>query len=271
MKTSIRPKTLCLSLAALPLASLCLLTSSGPLYAADWQYQLQAGAASLPRYSGSDERTVAPILGGAIVSPYGVFLNTEQGLGWGHEWGDLAFSTWVGPSEARKDRKSGYKGSDHLAGMGSIKSRAQFGAHLGYTLGAVELGATLQHALKKNDDPDTGSAYNHLQLSIDSTLYEGRYGRLEGSLNSQFGDGDYLRTWYGVSTAQAGRTRFAAYRPKGGFLSRGGDLTWTVPVSEQMNVSTVLALQYLGREAADSPIVERRLQTSLATTLEYSF
>ncbi|AZD54384.1 Outer membrane protein V [Pseudomonas chlororaphis subsp. aurantiaca] len=37
-----------------------------------------------------------------------------------------------------------------------------------------------------------------------------------------------------------------------------------------MNVSTVLALQYLGREAADSPIVERRLQTSLATTLEYS-
>ncbi|AZD54385.1 Outer membrane protein V [Pseudomonas chlororaphis subsp. aurantiaca] len=29
MKTSIRPKTLCLSLAALPLASLCLLTSSG--------------------------------------------------------------------------------------------------------------------------------------------------------------------------------------------------------------------------------------------------
>ncbi|SDZ68498.1 MipA/OmpV family protein [Pseudomonas sp. NFIX28] len=270
MKTSNPPKTLGLSLAALPVASLCLLAPGTTLYAADWQYQLQAGVASLPRYSGSDERSVAPLLGGEIASPYGVFLNTEQGLGWRNEWGDLAFGAWVGPSAARKDRKHGYKGSDHLDGMGSIKSRAQFGAHLGYTLGAVELGATLQHALKKNDDPDTGSAYNHLQLSIASTLYEGRYGRLDGSLNSQFGDGDYLRTWYGVSNAQAGRTRFDAYRPKGGFLSRGGDLTWTVPIDDQLQVATVLAVQYLGREAADSPIVERRLQTSLAIALEYS-
>lgn len=57
--------------------------------------------ANAPRYSGSDERVTAPLLGGQIVSPYGLFLDTERGLGWQNEWGDLAFSTYIGLSETR--------------------------------------------------------------------------------------------------------------------------------------------------------------------------
>ncbi|MGE7955184.1 MipA/OmpV family protein [Pseudomonas sp. NPDC089530] len=253
----------------LSLSSLCLLAPGAQ--AEDWHYSLQLGAASIPRYSGSDERTLAPVLGGAISSPYGAFLNTEQGLGWQGEWGNLAFSTWVGPSETRKDRKTGYKGSDRLNGMGSIKSRAQVGANLSYTLGAVVIGATVEHAFKKNDDPDTGSAYNRLELNIATTLYKGDYGSLDGSLNSRFGDGDYMQTWYGVSRHQAANSRFSAYHAKGGMLSQGGDLTWSLPLNANTSLSTVLAVDYLGKEAGDSPIVDKRLQTSLAATLEYSF
>lgn len=266
MKTFFTPKRLCLSL-----GSVCLLLPCADLRAEDWHYSLQAGIASMPRYSGSDERTVAPLLGAEIVSPYGLFLNTQQGLGWGNEWEHLSFSTWVGLSEVRKDHETGYKGSNRLDGMGSIKSRAQFGAHLGYTLGNVVLGATLLHALKKNADHDTGSAYSHLELSISSNLYKGDYGSLDGSLNSQFGDSDYLQTWYGVSSAQATHSGYRAYRARGGLLSRGGDLTWSLPLSEHLELSTVLAVQYLDKEAADSPIVDRRLQTLLATQIEYSF
>jgi len=267
MKTLISPKALCL-----PLSSLCLLSLCAPLHAEDWHYSLRAGAASLPRYSGSDERTVAPLLGGEIISPYGVFLSTDKGLGWSSEWGNLGFSTWVGPSEVRKDRRTGYKGSNRLEGMGSIKARTQFGANLSYTLGSVELGATVQHALKKHDDDrDTRSAYTHLELSIGTNLYKGDFGSLDGSLNSQFGDGDYMQTWYGVSAAQASRSRFNAYHAKGGMFSRGGDLTWSLPLNDSTRLSTVLAVQYLSGDAANSPIVDKRLQTSLATQVEYSF
>ncbi|WP_347905818.1 MipA/OmpV family protein [Pseudomonas purpurea] len=267
MKTLISSKTFCLSL-----TSLCVLASTDSLHAEDWHYSVKGGAASVPRYSGSDERVVTPLLGGEIVSPYGVFLDTSRGLGWQSEWGNLALSTYVGPSQTRKDRQSTLGGSDDLKGMGSIKSRAQLGVSASYTLGAVVLGATAEHALKKSDDNhDTDSAYSRLELSVSTRLYEGDYGSLDGSLNSQFGNADYMRTWYGVSDAQAARSRFRAHDTHGGLVSRGANLTWAVPINDQTEFSTVLAVQHLSKEAADSPIVEQRLQTSLAGQVKYSF
>ncbi|MGZ0785462.1 MipA/OmpV family protein [Pseudomonas saponiphila] len=252
-------------------STLGVLGASPALHAEDWTFSVRGGAASMPRYSGSDERSVTPILGAEIVSPYGFFLNTEQGLGWGNEWGGLSFSTWVGASDERRDKNHLGQGSKRLKGMGEIKSRAQFGAHLGYDLGPFELGATVTHAQKKNDNRDTGSAYSLLQLSIASTLYEGRLGSLDASLSSLFGNADYMQTWYGVSNTQAANSRFSAYRAKGGLVSSGGDLTWSLPLNEQTKLSTQLSMQYLSKEAGNSPIVDRRLQTVLGTQIEYSF
>lgn len=260
-------KALCLSF-----TSLCLLTSADSVPADDWHVTLQAGIANAPRYSGSDERVSAPLLGGEIVSPYGVFLDTSRGLGWQHEWGDLAFSTYVGASDERKDRHSRFNGSDHLDGMGSIKPRAQLGMSLNYTLGSAVVGATLDHAFKHSDsDRDTNSAYNRLVLSIAAPLYESEYGRLHGSLNSTFGDADYVRTWYGVSDTQAAHSSFRRHTTKAGMVSRGGDLTWSLPINPQTEFSTVLTVLYLNGDAADSPIVERRLQTSVAGSVTYRF
>lgn len=260
-------KVLCLSF-----TSLCLLTSADPVPAEDWHVAVQAGVANAPRYIGSDERVTAPLLGGEIVSPYGVFLDTARGLGWQHEWGDLAFSTYVGVSDERRDRDARFNGSDYLQGMGSIKSRAQLGMSLNYTLGSAVVGATLDHAFKHSDDDrDTNSAYNRLVLSLGTQLYEGDYGTLRGSLNSTFGDADYVRTWYGVSDAQAARSPFRSHNTKAGMVSRGGDLTWTVPINPQTEFSTVLTVLHLTGDAADSPIVERRLQTAVAGIVKYTF
>ena len=80
MNTLMRSRNLCLSL-----SSLCLLAATEPAIAEDWQYSLKAGVANAPRYSGSDERMTAPVLGGKVVSPWGIFLDTDKGLGWGYE------------------------------------------------------------------------------------------------------------------------------------------------------------------------------------------
>lgn len=254
------------------LTSFCLLLPSTSLHAEDWRYSLRAGAASAPRYSGSDERVVAPLLGGKVVSPYGIFLDTEKGLGWAFDEDDFGLSVYVGASDVRKDRKTGFKGSDELDGMGSIKSRPVLGLDGTYHMGPIILDASFEHALEKDDDDDdTGSAWNRLKLSISAPFYEGDHGKVVGSLNSQFGDGDYMRTWYGVSTGQASRSQFRAYDTHGGLVSRGADLTWSLPIDDQWSVSTVLAVQYLAKEAADSPIVERRMQASLAGQVVYNF
>ncbi|CAI8905283.1 MULTISPECIES: MipA/OmpV family protein [Pseudomonas] len=252
------------------LTGFCLITTSAHLLADDWQFTLQGGAANAPRYSGSSERSTAPVLGFEIESPYGFFLK-EKGLGWKQEWDDASFSTYIGTSDERKDRKKGYRGSDRLRGMGSIKSRALVGMEGSYTWGPLTFGATFEHALKKDSNKDTGSAYQTLELSVGTSLYEGDFGSLTGNVNALFGDADYVRTWYGVSEQQAANSRFAAHKTHGGLVSQGVNLTWSLPLGENTRLHTLLDVQNLSGHVSDSPIVDRRVQTSIASVLEYSF
>ncbi|CAM3270592.1 MULTISPECIES: MipA/OmpV family protein [Pseudomonas] len=262
-----RPKNLCLSF-----TSLCLLAAADTAIAEDWQYSLKAGVANAPRYSGSDERMTAPVLGGKIVSPWGIFLDTSKGLGWGYEGNALSFSAYVGPSASRKDKNQRLQaGSNRLIGMGEIKSRAQLGVSAAYNLGGVIVGATLEHALKEDAHKDTGKAYTHLELNLGTTLYEGRFGSVDAGLSSHFGDREYLQTWYGVTTGQAAQSRFKAYKAGAGNISNGMNLVWSLPISEHTQFSTLLDVQYLADAAGKSPIVERRLQTSLIGIVEYTF
>ena len=262
-----RSKNLCLSL-----TSLCLLVSAERVLAEDWQYSLKAGVGNAPRYSGSDERMTAPLLGGKIVSPWGIFLDTSKGLGWGYEGDALSFSTYVGVSGSRKDKnESLHAGSKRLKGMGEIKARGQVGVSASYNLGGVIVGATLEHALKDDDSKENGKAFTHLELSLGTNLYEGSYGSIDASLSSHFGDRNYLQTWYGVTTGQAAQSRFKEYKAGAGNISNGMNLTWSVPISEHTQFSTLLDVQYLADEAGKSPIVERRLQTSVMGMVEYTF
>ncbi|AZE67464.1 Outer membrane scaffolding protein for murein synthesis, MipA/OmpV family [Pseudomonas synxantha] len=261
------PKNLCLSF-----TSLCLLATAGTALAEDWQYSLKAGVGNAPRYSGSDERMTAPVLGGKIISPWGIFLDTDTGLGWAYEGNALSLSAYVGASDSRKDKnQSMHAGSKRLKGMGEIKSRPQLGMNAAYNLGGVIIGATLEHALKEDDHKDTGKAYTHLELSLGTNLYEGRFGSVDASLNSHFGDRDYLQTWYGVTTGQAARSRFKEYKAAGGNISNGMNLVWSLPINEHTQFSTLLDVQYLADKAGKSPIVERRLQTSVMGMVEYTF
>ncbi|KAF1030807.1 MAG: hypothetical protein GAK37_01094 [Pseudomonas sp.] len=262
-----RVKHLCL-----PLASLCLVAATGITQAQDWQYSLKAGVANLPRYSGSDERMTAPVLGAAVVSPWGIFLDTSKGLGWGYEGGGASFSAYVGESDARKDQnKTLHAGSDRLKGLGEIKSRAQLAVAGSYNLGGVIVGATLKHALEQDDKKDTGKAFTQLELSVGTNIYEGSYGSLDAGLSSHFGDSNYLQTWYGVTANQAEHSRFKAYKAGAGNISNGLNLAWSLPLSEHLELSTLLDVQYLADKAAKSPIVEQRLQTSVVGMVEYTF
>ena len=54
-------------------------------------------------------------------------------------------------------------------------------------------------------------------------------------------------------------------------LVDGQELIWTLPLNEQTKLSPLLFMQYLGKEAGASPIVDRRMQRVRGTQLEYSF
>ena len=125
--------------------------------------------------------------------------------------------------------------------------------------------------MEEDDHNDAGKAFTSLELSVGTNVYEGPYGSLDLGLTSLFGDKNYMQTWYGVTAGQALQSRFQAYDAKGGLVSTGLYLAWAMPISEHTTFSTLLDVQYLSKEAADSPIVERRLQSAILGSLEYTF
>ena len=98
--------------------------------------------------------------------------------------------------------------------MGDIKSRAQVGFDAETDVGPVTLSAPVQHAFKKGDDRDTGSAYALFNPGASAKVYDGPAGKIGLSLNSTFGDGNYMRTWYGVSGRQSAKSGYRSTRPR---------------------------------------------------------
>lgn len=242
-----------------------------PKPADEWKFYGTLGVGYAPRYSGSDESAALPIFGLGIRSPGGFFLDTAHGLGWETEARGSTFRFYVGPSASRKDHKKGSEGSNKLRGMGDIRSRAQVGMDAETQLGPVTLSATLVHAFKKGDGRDLGSAYTLFNLGADATVYEGPAGALSLALSGNFGDGNYMRTWYGVSERQSLRSGYRRYRPKGGLESVSLAATWALPLSKEWSWSVAAEARRLYGDAADSPIVKDRNQYSIGTMITYTY
>ena len=178
-----------------------------------WSFYGTVGGAYVPRYSGSDESVAVPVFGFGVRSPYGIFLNTDHGLvGKPTRWAARSASTLAPAPRARTTRRA-WKART-LRGMGDIKSRAQVGFDAETDVGPVTLSASVQHAFKKGDDRDTGSAYTLFNLGASAKVYDGPAGKIGLSLNSTFGDGNYMRTWYGVSGRQSAKSGYRSTRPR---------------------------------------------------------
>ena len=248
-----------------------LTVATGTAPAQEWLFYGTLGAGYAPRYSGSDEGSAVPIVGLGVRSPDGFFLSTDHGLGWETQALDSTFRFYLTASAARKDRKKGYQGSNALRGMGEIKSRAQVGMDAGTMLGPVALSATVAHAFEKSGDRDVGSAYTLLNLGAAATVYEGGAGAVTLALSGTFGDGNYMRTWYGVSDRQSANSGYRKYHPKGGLESVGLGATWTVPLAESWSWTVAAEARRLFGDAADSPIVKERNQYTIGTMVTYTY
>lgn len=256
----------------LPLCSIGLLLGSEVLQADDWSYKLRAGIAELPRYSGSNQRVTAPVFGAGVQSPYGFFVDTDKGVGWKNNGRAFNFSTYVGASTDRRDRNSTYKGSNHLRGLGTIHARPQIGATAAFILGSNTFAAALEHALEKNSQPDTGSSYSKLDLSVTNHFYDGAFGQVNLGFGAQFGDSDYVRTWYSVSQVQSARSGLSPYNTRGGFVSSNFSLGWSLPTFDRtLTFSTLLDVRFLGSDVGSSPVVQQRVQQSLTGQIVYAF
>jgi outer membrane protein len=253
------------------LALVVFLSGSGAAFAADdgWRVIVGAGGLDLPRYPGSTERRsqLVPMLsasygrfflGGApgSGSPAGLGMNFHQDQQWR---AGISFAyDFVQPRKESDDRR-------HLRGLGDIDRTARATLFGSYTIDWF--------TLRGNVSTDIGGKDQGTTASLD---LEGKY-RWNDRLSFVAGpgvawsDGKHNRTFYGVDDVQALRSGYPAYRPGAGIESLRFSLGVDYRIGERWTLGARAIAARLQGDAADSPIVEKRMQNTYVAYAFYRF
>lgn len=225
-----------------------------------WNQQVTVGGGVAPRYSGSEDYQVVPMLSYEATSPGGWFLGTG-GIGWGTSIdGRATLRGYVSASGSRRDKDAFLEGSDHLRGMGRIRSRAMVGVAAAYVVGSSVLSSTLQYTPRDSGRGDNGLATTQVLLAAEVPLFPMAGGQLSVTASAEYGNQGYVQTWYGVSAAQATSSGFRRFSPKAGFTSAGLGLTWRHVISDRSDWYISAEGARLLGDAADSPVVQTATQ-----------
>lgn len=231
---------------------------------------LAGGIAGGPRYSGSEQRVIAPALAIDYQMANGFYASTLRGIGYGRQLGPVNVGAALGyrgeRSERDRDGLGGARGSTALRGMGTVEGSATAVLHAGYAvLDGLELTMAADLPISHRENGRT------LALGLTGTLFEQGADHVTLALSANLADSAYVRTYYGVTAAQAARTGYAAFTPKAGLYEVELGMTWRHQFDERWSVTTMLGLTALTRDAARSPLARRDTAPTGAVFVAYRF
>lgn len=228
---------------------------------AGWSGTVGAGLALAPEYAGasSERARLAPLVdidyGGRVsIGPFGV---------------EVAAARWHGLRAGPVlDFEGGRRESDdpRLAGLGDISSSVTGGLFAAYTRGPVEVSATARQAISHATNGLSGL----LQVNFRRTFIWSRTAVAAGP-DLEFGNGDFERTWFGISAAQATTSGLPVYVPRAGINRVGLHADLTHRVTQHILLRFFARVSDITGDAAQSPIIERRAQIDVGAGIAYHF
>ena len=246
-----------------------LLLASAAAAAQDNVLTLSGGATVAPRYAGSDKQHASPLVGIDYQMANGFFASTLRGAGYGAALGPLQVSAAIGyrPERSEKDRNGfASNGGNALRGMGDVKASAT--AVLAVTAPLSDrfgLTASVEAPLSQRDNGRTGS------VGANVVVLQTNADQLTVGLSTSAGDRKYMQTYFGVTPAQAMRTRYARYAPTSGLYQAEASIAYTHQLDGRWSVTTALSETTLLRNAKTSPLTLRRSAPSGALYLNYRY
>jgi MipA family protein len=230
--------------------------SYGPVY----EGARESSAGVLPQFDASLQTESL----GTFVAGVGV-----GGLAW-IPIGNAVYSlgTLISYDGGRDDDEDGRglsRGSKRLRGLGRIEGTVVYGLVGTLALGPGSLSAV---GLKAPSSKGHGGALGTLTYDWPFKLGDVAFS-LAPSVS--FADRRYMQSYFGVTAAQSLRSGLRAYRAEGGLKSYGLGLSADLPLDRQWTLFGSASVERLAGDAADSPIVERRVQPSLAIGVAYTF
>lgn len=224
------------------------------------------GATSAPRYSGSDQRQwqFQPVI---QARDGAVFFDSQKGVGYDLQADSgLYLEHTLGYSLGRSDKNASWRdGSDKLKGMGNIDAVLNTAVAVGWTIApwlSVEGKATLPLSDSQGVQYQTSVSLIPLQNDSDTIAFQSA---------ALFGDSRYMKTFYGVSSAQSARSGYARHAAPGGLYGVENSVTWGHQFTPQWGTTLVAGYTWLSDHAADSPIVFRRNEATATAAITYTF
>lgn len=147
-------------------------------------------------------------------------------------------------------------------------------------LGDVDGGATLGFGVEYDADPF--KAYAQLERSLgDSEAFVGKVGvevtkpvgkvLLGAGLSATYADANHMQSYFGVTAAQSAASGYAVYTPDAGFKRADLELSATYMFSERWMMRGQIEVGQLLGDAASSPIVQEKTQTSAGLFVVHKF
>jgi outer membrane scaffolding protein for murein synthesis (MipA/OmpV family) len=226
-----------------------------------WAGTVGAGLALAAKYPGASAQRarLAPLI--AIdyddrisVGPLGIAVAALR-------WRGLRAGPVLGFQRGRRDSDD-----PRLAGLGDISSSVTGGFFAAYTRGPLEVSATARQALSHSSNGLSGL----LQVNVRHAFVLARTFAAAGP-DLEFGNGDFQRTWFGISPVQSSTSGLPVYVPRAGINRIGIHADLTHRATQHILLRFFARLSDLTGEASQSPIVERRVQFDVGAGIAYHF
>jgi outer membrane scaffolding protein for murein synthesis (MipA/OmpV family) len=220
----------------------------------DWRVNIGALGIVGPSYEGSDRLKARALPALDVEWRETVFLSAQRGLGANlltisDPNGRGTFK--AGPLVNWRFMRDADDDSD-LRGLGDVKGGVDLGAFAAYEFGRLALNVTG----KRNVSHSELGGMIDVGLRYRMRVFEGTM--LGFGPSATWADSDYMKSYFGVTAAQAGASGLAAYAPSSGFKDVGVGVNVVHPLGGNWSLVGLGGYSRLIGDAADSPLVKQR-------------
>jgi MipA family protein len=252
--------------------------SEGP-----WNASVGLFAVTMPEYEGARRRVSSALPDFNLsyrTDDWGTFGvgSKSRGVSWtviDKEQYSLGFTIGGSTVRTEKNGTAFRPGGKLLKGMGEIKATEEYGV-----FGHVVAGIPIRLQIMKGSGdgkPDAknfatkGHAGTHAQLGTEIPCAITTDVGLSFSAGLNWADKKYTQTYFGVTSAQAARSRFKQFTTKGGIKSVELGVALNYKIDKNWSAITNLNYSQLRGDAATSPVIEKKSQPMAAIGVNYTF
>jgi outer membrane scaffolding protein for murein synthesis (MipA/OmpV family) len=234
-----------------------------------WDVTLGGGVFYGPDFPGSRTRRALPYPSGEIFYKDRVGFDFSSLSWYAVNTESSVLAVFLSYDFGRQDSEraaSFSPGAARLRGLGTLEGTVELGLLASTTVWGIPVYLGLR---KAPDGQGHGGAVGHVGVDLPVQITPKLTTAL--SFGIDWVDENYAQAYYGVTSAQAARTRFKPYDARGGFSNVSANLTVLYHYDQHWRFAAILGMGRLLGDAADSPITEVRNQPVAGLFVTYRF